>query len=201
MESCPACERKFEELEDYPVVYIERFSEKELPELITSFPISHYKKRTIFGRRKITPPIPKRVIELFDEGMKQVVYQGMVYNRRYRGPIPFLEDEGSIVYTSSKDVTNLVKEALNSSRIKDSLSKLESLVGREIRTSELSGLFKFSIGVGDYDVSLLLLQHPAEKEENVNNGSRKCQICLGEWKFNTPIVPVAEFFYKGKIAI
>jgi len=210
MESCPACERKFEKFGDYPVIRIERFSRIEMPELITGFPTHHYAKRTILGRKKIKPPIQKKVLKLFDEGMKEVIYQGRVYNRTYKRAILFLEDEGSVVYTSAKDVTNFVKEALNSSRIKNSLSELENLVGKDIRTSDLVGLFKSVIEVGDYGkVSLSISQHSLVKEEkSVNNDSRKCQIFL--WRsltsedcypyddadFNTS---VAEFFYKGKI--
>ncbi|HLC78512.1 MAG TPA: hypothetical protein VJH92_05280 [Candidatus Nanoarchaeia archaeon] len=177
MDKCPSCERNFENLEDYPLVYISEFSRAKTPEYVI-FPldIKHFyhpkrefahlqddEKRgvTTFGRNYIDSSIIKEMNRAkIDHGKNHVVIDGYVYRRTK------VSNEG---YDKAPDLTPKVLIALE--KIDSYLSGLESSVGKEVSSLQIlprfekDDYFKESYKIPKSDFYLLLHDKKAQKED------------------------------------
>ncbi len=198
MDKCPSCDRSFEGLRDFPLVYISSFRRIVVPSLIGS---SHCKlhpetKSAALGNL----PIPGAVLELFREsGRKAISYEGMVYRRDN-----VKSSDGMTWYERSEDVTEIVREALKIPEITGTLSDIEKLfVGKESNTKNILSLSGFAgrFRVRDYaDLQLAIYDTRARKE-----GLREANICLnGGWGGGSVSsasisVDLAELVYEGRV--
>jgi hypothetical protein len=194
---CPTCERDFERLEHYPIIYIADFNRVEVPELIgDSFGDLHPETKS---KQSMNEPLPKAVRKLFQETRKDALsYEGVLYQK-----MECLSHDGLVWYQSSRDITELVKGAVARPQIQETLSALEGYVGQEVLTRKLLALPAFRGGIksGDYyDLSLSF--YDAGQTES---GLRICRINLnGGWSGGSISCAslsqdLAEMNYEGRI--
>ncbi|MBI2146111.1 hypothetical protein HYU22_02095 [Candidatus Woesearchaeota archaeon] len=174
MDHCPTCEHEVQDLRDYPLIQINAVSRVPLPEYIGSsigfVPLKKTKGTFPFGTKVIdNPDIPDMVFqELRGGGKKAISFAGYIWQ---------IVDTYPDVYTLSKDITSDVMSAVNGNLIQQSLSTLESLVGKDISTKELRN--SLSIGLtfpmsGHNDGQLQLY----DRGRAEGSAFRSAQLCL-----------------------
>lgn len=174
LDKCPTCERKFERLADYPIIYVTSFNRVEIPELIgSSFGALHPETKSKLSLNK---PIPKAVRKLFQEtGKSMISYDGVLYKRCDKP-----SSDGLVWYESSRDITEIIRGAISNPKIQESLLALDGFVGQEVLTKKLLALpgFNGKMKTGDYDDLSLSFCEAGQTE----NGLRICKINLnGGW--------------------
>lgn len=174
-DKCLTCGREFEDLTDYPIIYITSLNRVEIPEFIgDSFGELHPATKS---KKSIKEPVPKAVHKLFQEtGEAMLSHKGVLYQR-----LDQPSHDGLVWYRSSRDITEAVKAAISNPQIKQSLLALERLVGREVLTKKLLALpgFRGGIKAGGYDDLSLSFVEAGKTQE----GLRICTINLnGGWE-------------------
>jgi len=214
---CPTCDREFEELKNFPLIYIDSFERIKLPEYIRSnsgvqfIPEKVSKRNFIFWKKQIdNPSIPSEVLRAFREEGKDVVsYNGNIYEI---SSIFHLRPKMNH-YEVSEDLIKVVKEAIQQKQVQEPLSFLETSIKQEIDTrtlvAKISPERRFALGDGNKwnmiiekynDLSLSLDDCEAEKE-----GIRTCVINLiGGWGSGSIRFPsfrqsLAQFNYEGRL--
>jgi len=146
MERCPACDRVFNKLGDFPIVYISSFSRLEIPEFIGGASHGVHPEREV---QAVNRPIPEEVLKLFQEsGKKAISHKGVLYTK-----LKELHSDGVMWYQSLDDVTGIVKNAIALPEVQDSLAALENSVGKEMPTKDILELPAFGreLKIGKYD--------------------------------------------------
>lgn len=199
MDKCPTCDRQFERFEDYPIIYLAKFQKIEVPEFVgSSFSDLHPEKKS---KRSGNQPIPKEVFKLFQgSGKKIISYSGRIYERLDEDE---LHSEGMTWYQSAQDITEIVKRAIALPEVQDSLSALESLVGKEVLTKTILALPAFSkkLRIEDCDDISLACYGCGE----VENELRVAKISLdGAWNGGSISSAgisqdLAQIYYEGRI--
>jgi hypothetical protein len=204
MDKCLSCDREFKQFEDFPLVEIMDFKRLQVPDVI----MSHYSRELsekqstsyfMFWKKLIdNKEIPKEVLSSFRNNGKDIVtYNNLVY-KKINFPI---DDNLGAKYQVGEDLTSVVKEVINSSPVKDSLSALESYIGKTIRTRDVLNLPGFkSMSAGEYHGISLSIYGKWERIEK-----RECKVLLvGGWSGggDFSVYPLrqelAEFNYTGK---
>lgn len=130
MENCPACEREFKGIEDYPLIYVVDFKREEFPEAISG----SRKKLYYPGKNKrgvsTVDEIPIEVLHLFEETEKDlIVYEGKVWEKTTA--------YGAVYQSSDEIASDKFREAYENPKLQDYLDSLEDFVGRESKTSNI----------------------------------------------------------------
>lgn len=187
MKKCPACEREFEGIEDFPLVEIVGFKRLPISKLISRGEIIPYieKKVENFG----SEALPEEVLKLFKESGKNIeVYEGKVY-RKEAALYNNLQ-----TYTCQEDLTDVVKKAIETREVKETLSSIEKLVGKEIRTRKLLKLLDFEpLTIDHNEITLDFIDEERVKKD----GTRISRVTLAGSEYF--IQDLAELYYIGKI--
>ncbi len=188
MEKCPHCERKFERLEDFPLIYIIGFERLEIPAIIRSSSSKSYIEKKL--KEVGSEPMPREILELFQQSGKKIIsHKGVVYEE-LEGKTKW----GVKLYEVSKDITAIVKKAIEMPEIQETLNALESTVGEEWRTLDLldlPGFKKFKVG----DYGNLFLSFSERNSEH--NNLRICKVILEDME--VIYQDLAELSYEGRI--
>lgn len=187
MKKCPACEREFEDIEDFPLVEIVKFKRLKIPKIISGGETIPYieKKVENFGAEVL----PEEVLKLFKESGKNIVaYGGRVYRKEA------YQHNNLQMYTCQEDLTDVVKKAIETKEVKKSLDSIEKLVGKEIRTKKLLRLLEFKpLAIGKCDEITLEFVNERVKKDY----TRIDRVILFNYDYS--IQDLAELYYKGKI--
>lgn len=138
MDKCPCCERKFQSIYEFPLIYLSSFERLEVKETILEFQGNLreriFKKGWFSTKELDNPAIPREVIDSYRRcGVGTLKVGKMLYERRL-DPVAF--------YQVSEDVTDAARPAIDSLAVKDALSFLESLVDKEIDPNILKERFQ-----------------------------------------------------------
>ena len=199
MEKCPACEREFESIHDYPRIYVRDFKRLELPEIIEgrgdySFLIE---KETDGSRLRRKGVLPENVRKGFEDSERKILtYEGMVYRK-----VHFDQQENIWMYSAREDVTGLVNEVVSRQQVQDALNSLESQVGKEVVVGDLSKNFPSGMSAGDYnDFGLSFVEgHNLRKNGSAVSISllAGCDVgTLTSWEIGQNL---ANLYYEGRI--
>ncbi len=187
MEKCSCCDRKFERLEDFPLISVHKFERLDISGIVESNNSQFY-----FGRGSI----PGEVLRSLDDSDKKVVsHEGLVYRESFYDLILLAKG-----YRVSRDLTEVVKEAVNIGKVQRYLRFVEDLTEKSIRTDYLNEIRKsVRLEVGDYnDISLSF-----NEDKNIKNDMRKFRIELiggagSVWGYDINC-GLADVSYQGKI--
>lgn len=173
MDTCPSCERKFEKITDFPTVFIKQFKMFDFSNgSIHGFPSVSYVNKKLswslrrgYRRGEIPRVLPQGLFEQLEDKPRfdSVSHEGLFYIKV--GPMH--DAPGINHYYAYPDMTDVAKKALASDTLKIELTKLEQLVGKTVRTSELT---PFADGFGrylldEYTFSLVLgLRHQGRSD-------------------------------------
>ena len=133
---CPMCRREFEDISDYPVVFMKSFERLELPEFVPGY----FKGRDRFvdpsQKSKSHPQLPKRIADLFTDGKTIVSYKRYIYEK-------YKDFEGRRklqMYTKSRDETSSLLKIVKSKRVQNCLARLEEMVGKKVAFEQIRNI-------------------------------------------------------------
>ncbi len=145
MDKCPCCERKFSGISDFPLAKIIKFTRIPLPKIVCSAKHIEFDDDEPLTDKSV---FPKEVLKEFRgifEGC--VSYQGKVYIREV------VSAERGLLKIG-EDVTEIVKEAVNTPNVRNTLSALENFVGKEIKTQGLLNMLKFEVSGEKFELKI-----------------------------------------------
>ncbi|MEM0465616.1 MAG: hypothetical protein QXW97_02855 [Candidatus Pacearchaeota archaeon] len=182
METKNSNEKKYEKLEDFNLIYIADVVKEEIPKTIIGNLIKRYPekviKKKLFRKKMIyNPELSEEVIQRFKYGENMVVIDGIVYRK-------FVDsDKGEVYYDGSYDMTSIVKEALDTPEIKETLQFLKKNIGNPVVSKELLKLSGFKpISKESYKV-FLFLKEQEPKSKNLRSSKICLSIVKGESEF------------------
>lgn len=183
MEKCPACERKFKGIRDFPLIVIHEFRRLEVPETLEYSNNIHNERIEIatgflwFKKRLLVdnPNIPINVLEDLRKRHDEYKEGDKIYRRyfeRHTDGTPKRTDHIEVFQISP----NRAYELMKSPEVLMTLSELEKMVGREVRMDEILALRGFgpdAISYGDVkDIEFLF------SEKASSNALRKSVLGL-----------------------
>lgn len=150
VDKCPACEREFKSLNDYPLIYVASFNRKSIPSDL-KFPFHDW---TLFvgpNSEVNNERPPAEVLDFFKQnrGAKQFEYNGWKWKLNGKW-------ENGHYMRENPDQKEIIITKLN-----PYLDKLESLVGKEVPKAELlphfprDSYFKCSFAIPDTAYQLM----------------------------------------------
>jgi hypothetical protein len=224
MEKCPYCERKFEWIKDFPVIYINQFQKLEVPETLKisrGYPLPDKVYKNLFldlVRRVVdNPKIPKEVLRELRKSRApevKVKHGNSIYSIEHSlkgyffDCVPREHPKSAIPISVMDIISNKAIELLKSPDVQKTLSQLEAMVGKEVRTKEIFSLQGFDEKRIKY-AGLNDIQFMFRGEEILENGLRKLKLGLAaevdEYDCHLGGSPIgiyqnlAEIIYEGRI--
>tara|TARA_Y100000310_G_C20421989_1_gene687112 strand:- start:113 stop:721 length:609 start_codon:yes stop_codon:yes gene_type:complete len=150
VDECPTCEREFQKLDDYPLIYVASFDRSDIPADL-KFPFYDW---TVFvgpNSEAGNERPPEAVLDFFKGNKKaeEFEYQGWKWTKQGKW------DRGSY-HRENLDQREIIVASLN-----PYLDNLEGLVGKEVPRAELlpqfpkDGYFSYSFGIPDTAYQLM----------------------------------------------
>ncbi len=150
LHSCPHCEREFNDLRDFPRIYIKSLEQLPVPELIAGSDSESDKPIYIFNTPNcLWGIIPNRIVfsdlsvsrtfakVLRDSDQKIHVYNGRIYSLITEGPHPFRREfRDARIYFSKPDVTEIFRTALSFPETQELLQQAKTFIGQEIKPDD-----------------------------------------------------------------
>lgn len=120
-ENCPVCARRFEKLEDFPIIYLRNIKRQEIPSDLV-FPYRDFEIYVDQESRNVNEKVPKEVEEFFRKNReaKEFEYEGWIWEISKFGT-------NNNYYRSQKNQRSIIVKHLN-----NYLNVIEKLVGKEI---------------------------------------------------------------------
>jgi len=140
MDNCPACEREFKGIEDFPRIYVVNFQREEFPEAVGGGMRTCYTEKggdyDVSGHdysRIRTKKLPGEVLRLFRGTEKDLLVHDRILWEKEN--VEGLVDDVR-TYFSSEDITSKVREVYESPALQTYLDSLEGFVGRELSSED-----------------------------------------------------------------
>ena len=190
MDKCPTCERKFEKIEDFPLIHINSVSilePEKVPETIPSwYDEDLLEKKTKGWKREI---VPAEVLAYFKENPDKdelIHSDSFIYKRPFEDTKEYKERDGNKVPQSnnpkfwkrSQNYSAIIKKLIEKSRLTNYFKSLEQLVGKEVQRAQIFPKFEkdeyfrctFEIPGTDYNLGF--------SENKTRKGIRKAKLII-----------------------
>lgn len=191
MDECPTCERKFEKIEDFPLIHINSISilePEKVPESIPSwYDEDLLEKKTKGWKREI---VPAKVLAYFKENSDKdelIHSDGFIYKRPFEDTKEYKERQGNEApkpippkfWKRSRNYSVIIKKIITeNSRLTNYFKSLEQLVGKEVQRAQIFPKFKkdeyfrytFEIPGTDYNLGF--------SENKASKGIRKAKLII-----------------------
>ncbi|MBS3086897.1 hypothetical protein J4422_04310 [Candidatus Pacearchaeota archaeon] len=152
-DKCPTCEREFQGLQDYPLIYVAKFERVEIP---TDLVLPFYDAAIFVGPNSdaVNKRPPQEVLEFFKKNERE---KGYVHNG-WKWSLKGKWDIGNY-HREQPDQRPIVVAKLN-----PYLETLDSLVGKEVEKSQLlpnferEGYFRYAFNIPDTAYQLMFYE-------------------------------------------
>lgn len=178
METETICQKKFDNLRDFNLIYINNFERLAIPRIIKGnflkrFPQKQTKSLLFFKKEVDNAELPKEILDVLKTD-ESYAHEGIIYKK-------VLDIEtGEVYYDSFNDETERIDQILEIPQIKNTLNILESAVRKPALTRDFLSLPGFNAIESENGVASLSLEDDSafEKTYTLEKNMRSCKIVL-----------------------